>query len=285
MVDVPDDALYRSWVRSWFSSALDVLGHALGLRYEHADTAQPDELPDSSHSAVVFLARESLVMGERSQRRAFSSENLDWLCDAAVAGHITRCEAGWGRLRDFFGIKVWRDDTDRSWAQFILEVPEEHLRSAVGRSVQEAVLRVLRELAEVSNPVFGAFGYGDLTGTEFEHCTESYGAWDAYPTARRYLRGYGWLTVVPTEVVERLGGVAGLEAGGSFVEVSGLAGGGAWLRAGMDFFDYDLSSAGGVFQAVAAALRPGMPGVREELGVPAPRTPVVLQDAADYGAQ
>lgn len=55
------------------------------------------------------------------------------------------------------------------------------------------------------------------------------------PGSRSYLRGYGWLTVCPQELADRLSGAAELRATGAFHEVEELAEGGAWLLATPDF--------------------------------------------------
>jgi hypothetical protein len=49
--------------------------------------------------------------------------------------------------------------------------------------------------------------------------------------SRRFLRGYGFATVVPTELVDRLGGVRELADTGAFVRVQSLRGGGVVLQA------------------------------------------------------
>lgn len=51
------------------------------------------------------------------------------------------------------------------------------------------------------------------------------------PKSREYLRGYGWLTVIPPEIALQLGGAARLDATGEFYSVRPLANGAVGLIA------------------------------------------------------
>jgi hypothetical protein len=178
---------------------------------------------------------------------------------------------------------VYRDDEDKSFAQLILAFSEQVL---VDHAAQGRVLETVRRVADGTNPAFGAIGYGgDSTRTEFEFAMRSYGAFAEYPTARRYLRGYDWTTVIPKEIVADLGGLHSLADSGAFHQVHSLASGAVMAVAMQTFAEYGDAPAGRVFKTVARALKPGLPKLREQLGVPYPRTPVVLEDAAAHGAQ
>lgn len=82
--------------------------------------------------------------------------------------------------------------------------------------------------------------------------------------AREWLRGYGWVTVVPRELVARLGGAAGPRESGAFVEVEELPHGGVWLRATECEADYGPDDMRRVFHALAPVLPPGMPRVEPQ---------------------
>lgn len=266
LIDVGRDEGYRAVVSDWLTSAITaVFPEVSGTAYPHSS-----------------LGAASLQFGGRSRSRKFTAANLNWALNEAVAG----CSIWWAvqrsGVRDHAMARVQRDDVDKSFAQLILDVPEELF---VDRSVQQRVVEAVRELADITDPVFGAAGYGgDATRTELEYALRSFGVFDEYPAARRYLRGYDWVTVVPKEIAADLGGVGALTDSGAFHRVAGLTSGVVVLVATEEFSEYRDVAARRVFETVARVLKPGLPRPGPQLGVPHPRTPLVLQDAADYGA-
>jgi hypothetical protein len=97
--------------------------------------------------------------------------------------------------------------------------------------------------------------------------------------SRQQLRGYSWVTVLPRELAERLGGTAAVEAAGAAVEVRRLAAGGLLLRATRTPEQYDEAAMSRLFQLVAPVLPEGLP--RDLPGWPT-RHQVVYEDAAAY---
>jgi hypothetical protein len=77
--------------------------------------------------------------------------------------------------------------------------------------------------------------------------------------SRRFLRGYGFATVVPAELVDRLGGVRELADTGAFVRVQSLRAGGVVLQATATLSQYDDEAMRRVFRALAPVLPAGMP--------------------------
>ena len=292
VVDVPaDDTVYAAWIREWFT-ATAVVFDALHVA-DHVSGGLGSGKQGRAPSGVgLLLTCASERLGGSSKSRKYSAANAEWVIQMAVGGRTATFlvyaadEQGNIRGRDFIKADIWRDDEDKRWSRLSIEVPDEGFRGAHGSEVQTAVRDALRGLAEVSNPVYGEIGYpgsGHCTG--LERAMRSWGLFDTYPRARRHLRGYNWVTVIPREILEQLGGIEDLQATGAFAEVLALPSGGAWLQATPDFLDYgDDTSVRRVFLAVARALPPGLPQQVEELGVPAKRTPVVLEDAATYGA-
>jgi hypothetical protein len=69
---------------------------------------------------------------------------------------------------------------------------------------------------------------------------------------RDVLYRYSWVTIIPPELVARLGGAAALNSSGAFFDVSELPGGSAWLRATRSIEEFDKAASA----AVAAALDP-----------------------------
>ncbi|WP_181804023.1 hypothetical protein [Streptomyces shenzhenensis] len=78
--------------------------------------------------------------------------------------------------------------------------------------------------------------------------------------SRTYLRGYSWVTGVPSELAARLGEAWGLSATGAFHAVRELRGGGLLLQATETLAGYDDRAMRKVFHALAAVLPPGIPG-------------------------
>lgn len=97
--------------------------------------------------------------------------------------------------------------------------------------------------------------------------------------ARRYLRGYAWITVVPPELAVRLGGADALAATGAFHEVEALPHGGVWLRATETADTYDAAAVRRVFRALAPVLPPGRPEITERGDID---WQIVEEDAAAY---
>jgi hypothetical protein len=58
-------------------------------------------------------------------------------------------------------------------------------------------------------------------------CSES----DSANASRRCLRGFGWITMCPPQIAERLGGAAALLDSSAFHTVCRLPAGGLWLQA------------------------------------------------------
>lgn len=293
VVDVPaDNREYSAWVRAWFEAMWDVFAN-LGV----LDDAETTALVAGGARRIPLGMRATLScappkLGGKHKHRVYSVASLDWACEMACEGNTVSFslnmvdERKFDRPREFVIADVWRDDDDKRWARFGMDVPEEPLSTGSGGGLQSAALDALRRLAHRSNPVYGEIGYpgkGHCTGLEY--AMRSWGLFDSYPRARHHLRGYNWVTIIPQELVARLGGLAEIASSDAFVEVEDLARGGAWLRATTDFADYDLAHATRVFHAVAPVLPPGLPRVRKELGVSPKRAPVVLLDAANFGAR
>jgi hypothetical protein len=159
----------------------------------------------------------------------------------------------------YLGFVVSRIDSgEGTWLVLSVKGSPEMLVPEQRRSV---LLDLLRGAAERSNPVHGEVYWGQKpTRGLYEEATGS-SPFDSLPRARRALRGYAWLTILPEEIGMRLGGVDGLRASGAFVEVLHLGAGGYWCRATEAPETYDSAAAERVFDVVAAALPPGRPNM------------------------
>jgi hypothetical protein len=97
--------------------------------------------------------------------------------------------------------------------------------------MERAWLALVREAADPAGPAFGMIdyvysNYGE-TAVEGAVGPPWLSIYQADSTARQFLRGYGWVTVLPRELADRLGGAAALRATGAFAEVGR---GGVWCR-------------------------------------------------------
>jgi hypothetical protein len=297
LVDVAEAGEHERLVRSWLEGASRLVFDAA--------------LEESRSESLLLVASESL--GGRTAQRKYSPANLEWALKAAVTGRtIARAIKGpdEGQVPQIW---VRRDDADKDWAQLSIDFQEHYLLR--NESFGDRLVSLFLETCQGIDPVFGWIGYGgDGVYTEFEACTlghlgviEGYPSgrrylrgydWvtvlpkeivprigEGYPSGRRYLRGYDWVTVLPKEIVPRIGGIDGLRASESFHSVHPLTSGAVLTVATQRLAEYGLDEAFGVFKAVAKGLPPGQPRQRPLLGVPYRRSPVVMQDAAQFGAE
>ncbi|KIQ65151.1 hypothetical protein TR51_14195 [Kitasatospora griseola] len=278
LLDVGSPEEYRAAV-------LRFLGDALG-RVEVLLKARVEELADGSAGRVhgdaltgrIKLSAASLELGGMYQHRPYSPENLAWLAERAAEGRSVSAVAGvvgqGGIHVDLVcTLRAWRDDADDRWAVLRMETPD-----------SGALVDSIRTLAEQVDPVFGSIGHGgDMTCTELERALGLRDLGDTYDDARRILRGYDWITVVPRQLAAEHGGAAAF-AGSALSTVDELPSGALWLAATEEFADYRGSAVWAMFEAVAPMLPTGLPAQREWLGVPSQVSPVVLEDAEKYGA-
>jgi hypothetical protein len=127
--------------------------------------------------------------------------------------------------------------------------------------------------------------YGEIDDTTAQHLHTmldlALRRGDSIETSRENLRGYSWVTVVPRELVDRLGGAAALSRSDAVTQVRPLASGGVLLRATPTPAEYDDAAMARMFRLVAPVLPAGRP--RPLPGYPHLR--VVYEDAAEAGVQ
>jgi hypothetical protein len=283
VVDVPEDqGEYGRWVEDWLIAAQGIAAEIYRLS---------EVSPDDVQRSKSRLSLASLVFGRPSKSLQASPANMSRALEAAHEGRTVSLtsglvdEQGASLPRWFVQTQVWRDDVDKRWARFSIVLPEERIYGAAASALQEVLLGPVRSLAARSDPVYGEVGFpAGAHRTVLEYAMRSRGLDETYERSRTWLRGYNWITLVPRQIAEALGGSAALRDTGAFFDVTELEGGAVWLRATELFSAYDTEAAMPVFKAVARALPAGMPKVRPELGVPVKRPPVILEDAVDYGA-
>jgi hypothetical protein len=124
------------------------------------------------------------------------------------------------------------------------------------------LLAFVRGVANLGNPVYGEIAWGNHRRESIFEFAIGIDPQQALPHARQTLRGYSWLTILPEEIGQNLGGLEALRSSGAFVEVEHLDAGGFWCRATPTVEEYDWAAAEGVFEVLAPALPAGQPNMR-----------------------
>ncbi|WP_328534922.1 hypothetical protein OG836_15420 [Micromonospora zamorensis] len=243
---------------------------------------------------VLAVTRGGVDVPPKTRERTCSDTGFAWLkkelvcLPDMVTLQIGTFDERGHRARRHLVLSARTHPASPGWVRLALLGSDESLDgSDSSLDVQRAWLDVLHGHASTWDPGFGhiSYSYG-LGATALEDCLPP----GDYPPrqrdpehtvndCRRYLRGYSWLTIVPKELVARLGGIDELRATSAFARVEQLASGALWLKATERFEDYRGEAVHGVFDALAPVLRPGLP-------VPTPRRDdqpphlLVFEDAA-----
>jgi hypothetical protein len=173
---------------------------------------------------------------------------------------------------------VWSYRHDPRWVSFSLEMRVATTDGTVPLWHQLAFRKLVTEFASVVDPVFGNITDDNIgLGTVLDFALPR--SLDSLRHGREALRGYSWVTVVPAELVTRLGGARKLEASRAFAQVRPVSRGAVVLQATEAFEEYDASAAREVFLALAPVLPKGLP---RSLGDGPRRNRLVLEDADDH---
>jgi hypothetical protein len=138
------------------------------------------------------------------------------------------------------------------------------------------VVDFLAEALDGANPAFARVEHRNFSGITDLEAGLRRSRRKSLRESRSYLRGYSWVTGVPSELAARLGGRQGLAATGAFHRVEELRSGGLLLQASETLEGYSDHAMRGVFTALAPVLPPGIP--REDPAHPEMR--LVLEDAS-----
>jgi hypothetical protein len=156
-------------------------------------------------------------------------------------------------------MSVIRPEEDAGWVQLAVTVPA---GSFPQTSEQQTWVRFLTAFCRCLNASFGIISYEHNGGlqTELESRLPAPTLFDyeAMPLSRQRLRGYDWVTLVPGELVAKLGGVAQLKAAGLTAVVE-LPAGGALVQACPAFSDFAGDVVERLWDAPRPVLPPGMP--------------------------
>lgn len=144
-------------------------------------------------------------------------------------------------------------------------------------AVCTAMIGVLRATAGQADPIYGEILVDrepQSPQTALDRVLRRIGE-DSLEAGRRFLRGYEWVTVCPSDLAKTLGGADALRATGAFAEITELGTGGLLLRATDDPAGWTEEAARRVFDAVRPVLPPGRPRPLEFETI----TNVVMTDA------
>jgi hypothetical protein len=202
-----------------------------------------------------------------------------WLGQLDERGH---------RSGNLLSLALRRDEQAPAWLQLSGNPTETHfVDPASGSATQQIWLKALFAFADQVNPGYGHIAYyhdDGRTALEYSFDPRQYPPQWRRPQLtmnenRSFLRGYSWLTIVPQELADRLGGVAALAACGAFNQVRQLSRGGVWLLATADYREFTEDALNAVFHALAPVLRPGTPSRRPQMLGKAPQR-LIFEDAS-----
>ncbi|MEU7876381.1 hypothetical protein [Dactylosporangium sp. NPDC049140] len=241
------------------------------------------------------------VCARRALEGPWSPDGLAWLGETLRRELPSRTRL-WFGVRDVSGYQAGqvldinaRIDAEESPGWLTLAghpLERDLLDPAGGAEEQRRWLDALFQFADRTNPGFGHISpYYDGGTTALEGAVPPAGRpfvarYQEYAVneCRSYLRGYSWVTIVAQELLPKLGGVERLVESKAFADVRPLAAGGVWLQATADYRNYDDAAIELVFEAVAPALRPGLPRWTEPHAGEHPYR-LAFRDAAELGAR
>ncbi|GIH18976.1 hypothetical protein [Rugosimonospora africana] len=244
---------------------------------------------------LVDYERWSANFDIKTEERNCSKAGMAWLEEELRREPVRKAHLWFGafdenghRSGDRLSLDVMLLPESPDWVRLHAYIREEHFLDPVtGTDVQSQWLEALFSYADRLNPGFGHVAYWfDDGATAFEAARwaiplqESRHPKHTVNECRRYLRGYSWLTIVPAELANRLGGTAAMRDSGAFAEVRQLTAGGVWLLATADYRDYDQVAISRAFHVLAPVLRPGLPRPRPNPPTGRPPYQLVFEDAA-----
>ncbi|MGW1868924.1 hypothetical protein ACWCPS_25590 [Streptomyces mauvecolor] len=164
------------------------------------------------------------------------------------------------------------DEELPNYSRFGALLGEETLR---GRGdIEERLVRAIKWMASSSPVKFLHLSHSNQGGrTELERCLSGIQGNPLVniPKWPQVLRGYSWIMVIPSGVVDNLGGADALQRTGAFCEIEDMGNGSVWARASDRYREYTPDRVQAVWLALRSALIPGQP--RLPMAVPGDPTP------------
>jgi hypothetical protein len=244
-----DDRRFVNVARSWCEEALVRLLPALGRpvgQSERGLTAWIAVLPsftDEVKTAPYTPEAWSAIIADLGGRPdAVPLEILDMEADTPTRGRRSVSSA----------------TLDGTWVSLLVQaVADWHDANDAGYCARW--VDFLAATLDQANPAFGVVTDDNLVNATAVDVVLHRSSTRSLDDSRRFLRGYGLATVVPAELVDRLGGVRELADTGAFVRVQPLRAGGVVLQATATLAQYDDEAMRRVFRALAPVLPAGMP--------------------------
>ena len=238
---------------------------------------------------------EGEVFEIQTQTRQASTAGMEWLRSQLAQRLPYKTMLGFWKAgqgdhpsNSLASLLVRHIERSSAWLRLEATLPEvQFLHPEHGDQYQRRYLDALWPFADQLDPGYGHVDDNFDGDSTFERCMRTPDRprdwWDhdySVNHCRSFLRGYSWLTIVPQELVQPLGGIQALTDSGAFAQVRPLANGGAWLLATDDYRHFDHEALHRVFRAVAPVLHPGTPTNHPRYpGGPPYR--LIFQDAAD----
>jgi hypothetical protein len=279
-VEVASEAEFAVVAMDWLDEgSRRYLGTARGVLDGDLNPAwkEPDDAPDAAWGPPnsiwgrLSVARTDTGVRPRTVKKPASGKGWRWLEEQLrrppwLADVKLEILDGNGQPSvDGVGLEIRSEEHSPGWIRLCSRFSSRAFAAPVtGTENQQRWLDLMREYADRLNPSHGQIGVEHALGetTLEDRLPPNYGRNSPMYTvgeSRQFLRGYGWLTIVPEELAGRVGGVHGLASTGVFAEVAALSAGGVWLLATTDFREYELAHAHRLFSVLAPILRPGLP--------------------------
>lgn len=273
--------------RYWLTNGFETLGGALR---ETVRRSTPEQLDldrnvlrrnpgDVSANVATSTRHED---GELSWSRPYSEQTWAELLDrvgrvpdTAVLSISTTAEDEW-LTGPSFEASLGR--AEREWLELDVQLEADQVASI---EQQDAVVAFLNRAADDCNPCHGEIVWNQAGRRTALEAALNLTTAKTLPTARQVLRGYSWVTIIPEEIGQRLGGVDALLRSEAFTNVTRLGAGGYFLRATQDLRDYKDAAVLKVFNALRSVLPPGMPNLRYVV----PPAVIAPADAAEAEAR
>ncbi|MBM0226520.1 MULTISPECIES: hypothetical protein [Micromonospora] len=267
-LDPRDAARVARTSRAWLQQGWDGL-------FGEVSRAVAAKDPDAAASLIVCSTERDPIRAVRrsGKRWAAALERIDENPVVVAASvHTAEKRLSYAAIR----LEVTRVLDNNPWVRLVI-------RAMLGAAFDPAVeydrwVDFLTEVLADADPAYGEINkdVGDEGSTELDKSLRR-DSDVSLKQSRQVLRGYSWVTVVPGELVERLGGADAIESAGAVAEVRRLAAGGVLLRATRTPEEYDDLAMQRLFRMLAPVLPPGQP--RDLPGWPT-KHQVVYEDAA-----
>ncbi|MEV0460635.1 hypothetical protein [Catellatospora methionotrophica] len=258
----------RALLRTWYETAVTLLDADLLAEILHAppDGHHPHRGQPGTAAGVLKVEPDDVFKPrERQLDEASWATYLDTSPAEGIAWFGPVSQYGWaqtGNDGQFLVLEHRAHGTSGDALALTASVNSARLDDCVFGQRWLAVARSLCDQLPVSHAEIGHRPFRAETRvrdlTMLDRLLYRYPA-DSIAASRSMLRGYAWLTVLPRELGDVLGGVEKLAATGVFHEVARLDTGGYWLLATEHFDEYDTAAAERVFHVLAPVLPPGLP--------------------------